>query len=69
MWADVTIRNDEDEDITMIDKQIAHSINKEEGGGPTFFEQKGEERESPPHRSQENPIKISLSEVERLVPN
>ncbi len=34
MWADVTIRNDEDEDITLMEKQISHGINKEEGGGP-----------------------------------
>jgi hypothetical protein len=48
-WADVTIRNDEDMDTnqTLIAQQMLHGINKEEGSGPIFFEQKGEERESP----------------------
>ena len=67
MWADVTIRNDEEEDITMIDKQISHCINKEEGGGPIYFEQKGEERNSPPSRPLHNINKPLVNEASSKV--
>ena len=43
-----------DTNQTLIAQQLLHGINKEEGSGPIYFEQKGEERESPDRQNQIN---------------